>query len=57
MSQLYFANIDRTDSFISDCEKLRPLSRAEATGLLAVMRALDGQQNGVDASKLIQNSV
>jgi hypothetical protein len=41
---MYFAHIDRTDSFIGDCEKLRPLSEAEATGLLAALRMLDRQE-------------
>lgn len=39
-----FAHLDRTNAFIIDCEKLRPFSEAEATGLLATMRALDGQE-------------
>jgi hypothetical protein len=41
---MYFAHLDRADSFISDCEKLRPITEVEATGLLAAMRMLDGQE-------------
>jgi len=39
-----YAHVDRTDTFITDCEKLRPFSQAEAAGLLAAMRMLDGQE-------------
>jgi hypothetical protein len=39
-----FAHLDRTDAFIADCEKLRPISKKEASGLLAAMRMLDGQE-------------
>jgi hypothetical protein len=39
-----YAHVDRTNTFITDLEKLRPFSQAEATGLLAAMRMLDGQE-------------
>jgi hypothetical protein len=39
-----YAHLDRTNAFIADCEKLSPFSQEEASGLLAAMRMLDGQE-------------
>lgn len=42
-----YGRLDRSDSFITDCEKLRPFSQEEAAGLLAAMRMLDRQEPNI----------
>lgn len=39
-----YAHLDFANAFITDCEKLRPFGQEEASGLLAAMRMLDGQE-------------
>ena len=51
-----YAHLDRTDAFIADCEKLRPLSQDEASGLLAAMSMLDGQETNT-MSRVIVPSI
>jgi|HubBroStandDraft_1064217.scaffolds.fasta_scaffold1119907_2 hypothetical protein len=48
-----YAHLDRADSFIADCEKLHPLSQAEASGLLAAMRMLDRQEPNTMTSVIV----